>query len=435
MSAEWTVMVFLNAKNSLEPSSFTNFQQLAKLGSTSAVNLLVEYGRPARRSADMEYCAQIYGGWSKTLRFRVDKSMEATGPIESKALQDLGQVDMGDAASLQDFVRWSKANYPARRYMLVIWDHGQGWRAPSMRRLKPEELGTFPKTRRSVRHSHDAPTKNSVADDIVMDGSVRYVSNDDDFASKLYNRAIQDGLKAVLGAEKLDVLGFDACLMGMLESAYAFRGVADYMVGSEELEPGSGWNYQTALAPLIADPAAFDGKALASQIVTAYKNQYADHDATTLAALDLSHADAVAAAVSAFSNVARPLVAANAKKFKAARAACNNYAPGYPLNSIDLIHYVQSVATAMRTNTAVVAAAQKVIAAARAAVVANYAATSRQGAYGSNGIAIYYPITGQVFSADPEGSGYLATNTVFPVEFVQTQTWVKFLNAYFKAVP
>jgi hypothetical protein len=120
--ADWTVMVFLNAKNNLESFSFLNFDQMATVGSTDRVNVLVEFGRPQRNYVD------LYGGWSKTLRYRVTKGMK---PTEAKALDDLGAVNMGDGAALADFVTWCRDAYPAERYMLAIWDHGQGWRRRS----------------------------------------------------------------------------------------------------------------------------------------------------------------------------------------------------------------------------------------------------------------------------------------------------------------
>ena len=48
--ADWTVMVFLNAKNNLEPFSFGNCEQMAKVGSTDQVNVVVEFGRPSNTS-------------------------------------------------------------------------------------------------------------------------------------------------------------------------------------------------------------------------------------------------------------------------------------------------------------------------------------------------------------------------------------------------
>jgi hypothetical protein len=49
-------------------------------------------------------------------------------PKPESAIEDLGEANMGDGNVLGEFVRWSMFNYPAERYMLVLWDHGDGWR-------------------------------------------------------------------------------------------------------------------------------------------------------------------------------------------------------------------------------------------------------------------------------------------------------------------
>ena len=201
--AEWTVLVFLNAKNDLERFAFPNFEQMAAIGSTPEVNLVVEMGRPKHH-----YTAE-HGAWSKTLRFDIKKG---TKPEEAGAVADLGATNMGDAKTLAEFVRWGRATYPAKRTMLVIWNHGQGWRAGD-----PRPEGAPP-----------PPAEPQIA------GGHRYVSNDDDTGDKLFNRAIQDALTTLLAGERLDVIAFDACLMAMVETAYALRGVTRVMVGSEE---------------------------------------------------------------------------------------------------------------------------------------------------------------------------------------------------------
>ena len=50
---------------------------------------------------------------------------------------------------------------------------------------------------------------------------------------------------------KVDVLAFDACLMQMAEVAYEVKDLADYVVGSEETEPGPGYPYDPFLAGLL----------------------------------------------------------------------------------------------------------------------------------------------------------------------------------------
>jgi hypothetical protein len=397
--AEWTILVFLNAKNNLEPFAFLNFQQMAAIGSTPEVKLLVEMGRPKK------HYSHQFGSWSKTLRFVIEKG---TLPIEAEAISDLGASNMGDAQSLVDFVRWGRKTYPAKRTMLVIWNHGQGWRAPA-------EDGVTP------------------AEPVVPHGGHRYVSNDDDTGDKLYNRAIQDALANLLADERIDLLAFDACLMAMVETAYAFRGVARVMVGSEELEPGSGWNYTQWLRPLIEAEGKVEAAELARLLVRGMKNEYGDTDATTLSAVDLDKVSALASAISTFSDTAVPLLASELPAFRAARGACKNYAPGYGLNSIDFGHYIEEVeknasSPALRRCAADSRARLKEL------IVENYASAKRQGAFGSTGLGIYYPNSGSAYEKDPDREGYDAANNLFPVEFVQKEHWAQFLREYWKVV-
>jgi hypothetical protein len=400
--SEWTILVFLNAKNSLEPFAFPNFQQMTSVGSTPEVKLVVEMGRPKKHFTTQ------FGTWSKTLRFVIEKGK--TQPIEKDAVADLGATNMGDANSLIDYVAWGRKTYPSKRTMLVIWNHGQGWRAPQ------DPGGSLPPPPATPHAGH------------------RYVSNDDDTGDKLYNRAIQDALTSYLAGERLDLIAFDACLMSMIETAYALRGVADVMVGSEELEPGNGWNYASWLKPLTAAKGDVAPAELGRLLVQGMKAEYGDGDATTLAATDLHKVPALASAVSVFATAAIPHLANDLPAFRAARGACLNYAPGYGLNSIDLGHYMEQI-LAGGLPAELKRCATDVLGALKAAVIENYASKLRKGNFGSNGVAIYYPATATAFQNDPDGNGYASDNNVFPVDFVQRESWASFLRQYWKLVP
>ena len=69
-------------------------------------------------------------------------------------------------------------------------------------------------------------------------------------------------------------------------------------------------------------------------------------------------------------------------------------------------------------------------------IVANYAGQERMGAYGSTGVAIYFPATQRDHLSDPYSEGgYEKDNTYFPVQFVQNEKWADFLHAYWNRVP
>jgi hypothetical protein len=116
--AAWTIMVFLNADNNLEVFGLKDFHEMAQVGSSDKVNIIVQMDRTPGY-------ATTASDWKQTLRFRVAKGME---PLPRNAVMDLGEVNMGEGKTLVDFIKWSMSAYPAEKYMLVIWDHGDGWR-------------------------------------------------------------------------------------------------------------------------------------------------------------------------------------------------------------------------------------------------------------------------------------------------------------------
>ena len=128
-------------------------------------------------------------------------------------LQTLNGENMGDKQTLYDFIDWAAGAYPADRYILVLWDHGGGYNG------------------------------------VCFDETADYDS--------LSIHEVNDALYAYQQANPsfhLDIIGFDACLMATYEMAAHMAGYADYMVASEELEPGIGWNYEGWIGDLAANP-------------------------------------------------------------------------------------------------------------------------------------------------------------------------------------
>src|SRR5436189_6054940 len=89
VTAEWTIMVYMDADNNLEDVGVADFLEMASVGSTSLVNIVVQFDRVPGYDAS-------YGDWTNTKRFRVTAGMT---PALGNELQDLGEVDMADPAS------------------------------------------------------------------------------------------------------------------------------------------------------------------------------------------------------------------------------------------------------------------------------------------------------------------------------------------------
>ena len=126
------------------------------------------------------------------------------------------QSNMGATETLTDFLSFCTENYPADKTMVLFWNHGGG----------------------SV--SGAAFDENYGNDSLTLDE---------------FYEAFQSVYTLDTENPPIDVIGFDTCLMATIDVAYTFCDVANYLVASEELEPGNGWYYTGWLQALSDDPA------------------------------------------------------------------------------------------------------------------------------------------------------------------------------------
>lgn len=163
-----------------------------------------------------------------------------------KLLEDgLGKKPMTDPQTLQDFIEYGAANFPANRYALIFWDHGGG------------SLSGF-------GYDQHYPGKGSMT--------------------------INQIHAALEGAGvKFDFVGFDACLMATIETAYMLNYHADYMIASEETEPGIGW-YYTDWITALSKNTSMDTAQIGQRIIDDFVSKCAEvvpRDITTLSIIDL----------------------------------------------------------------------------------------------------------------------------------------------------
>ena len=115
---EWTVLVYLNADNDLYRFGFLNMQQMESIGSTAGMNVVVQF--------DPEPQGQ------PTTRYFVTKNANpVNGKITSQVVGTLPETDMGNPKTLSDFLVWGVQNYPAKKYAVIVWNHGNGWQGVS----------------------------------------------------------------------------------------------------------------------------------------------------------------------------------------------------------------------------------------------------------------------------------------------------------------
>ena len=178
-------------------------------------------------------------------------------------VEDQPLASMGAADTLANFITWGIKKYPADRTMLIFWDHGGG----TLAGVCADEL---------------YQSKKGEVDTLTL----------------------PEMAKALKKAKHhFDVIGFDTCLMATLETAQAVEPWGDYLVASEETEPGGGWAYDVWPAWLAQYP-GMDVAELTRGICDSYYykcvNSYTDSMAT-LSVTDLSKVPALAKAFEAAS--------------------------------------------------------------------------------------------------------------------------------------
>ncbi len=180
----------------------------------------------------------------------------------TELVEDLGDVDSADPEVLASFIADGIEDNRAGHYALIISDHGASWPG-----IGPDEGSDY-----------------DVLDLAEMTG------------------AIADGLERA-GVDKLDLLGFDACLMANYEVASAVAPLADRLVASQELEPGHGWDYRSL--QLLADDPEATVDEFGAALIDGFAAQAAEsgtQDEITLSMVDLTAMAAVDEAVAEFAD-------------------------------------------------------------------------------------------------------------------------------------
>ena len=235
---QWTVGIYMCADNGLNDQAYEDLAEMMEIGSTAEVNIIVQLDNAAN---------DTHPGCR---RMRIVKD-------GYENLGELGELDMADTSTLRDFAAFLRTSYGAENYFLVLWDHGNGWYegyGPARMILIDEQSG----------HAMG-----------VAGGELAAALN---------------AVRTALG-KRVRVLGFDACLMGMVEVAAEAQDACDYMLSSEALVPWGGWPYDELLGALVARPTATPEEFLPG-MCAAYLAAYPGED-VCLSALDMRQLDRV----------------------------------------------------------------------------------------------------------------------------------------------
>jgi hypothetical protein len=312
-------------------------------------------------------------------------------PTVENATEDLGECNMGDPDTLRAFVEWTMTEFPADNYALILWNHGDGWKS----------INKWVPWADDIKDTKDA-------------GLSRGICVDDTNNDCL---SLQETEQALTG-KCVQLLGYDACLMHMVEVVYQVMANAGLSVGSEGYEPGDGWPYNTILGDLTGTP-SMSPSFLGETIVSRYIESYAYATYETQSAVDKAKVSNLASAVDDLAQVLIDKLPDDYDKIQQARNEAeefywNAYIDPPQYLYIDLYHFAVLIESYVPgTSTA----AQAVMNNINNAV---YAEAHGLGHPDAHGLSIYFPET---------EAGYLTSyeNTNFAVDTL----WDEFLKEYY----
>lgn len=280
---KWTVMVYMAADNDLKIFAARNIRQMAMVGSNQNVSIVVHLD------------IRLNNNYKVTRRYLIESNKITHLNAYDAATQ---RMDSGDPKTLISFCEYAITNFPAEKYAIFFWDHGTGIADPERGRiLDPSTLFILNKETQKLELDRSVGYLEALE---KAYHDTRGVCWDDSTGNYLTNQklivALNDICQRVLKGNKFNIIGFDACLMSMLEVANIMKAYAHIMVASQEVELGTGWNYTDFLIPLTKTDVT--EQEFAQAIVTAYNTAYKPvTEDYTLSALDLQHITSIESSI------------------------------------------------------------------------------------------------------------------------------------------
>ncbi|MBO7364698.1 MAG: peptidase C11 [Lachnospiraceae bacterium] len=332
----FTIMVFMCGTD-LESSygmATNDLREMAAATISGKVNIIVYTGGCKKWKTN---------GISNTKNMILKVESGRIGVLEA----DMGSGSMVSPDTLSSFIKYCGDNgYIGDRNMLIFWDHGGGSLSGYGYDEKNPSKGSM--SLAGIKQALDSATSSGAA----------------------------RGLK-------FDIIGFDACLMATAETGLMLDSYADYMIASEETEPGIGWYYTNWLTKLSSNTSMSSleiGKNICDDFVSTCASECRGQSAT-LSVVDLAElAYTLPGALKAFADSTAALITGNAyQTVSAARSGSREFAVSSKIDQVDLTDLCNRLGTADARNLAN---------AILGAVKYNKVSTDMTNAYG---LSIYFP--------------------------------------------
>jgi len=364
---KWTIMVHLGADNNLYSFGFKDMDEMVGGLKSPDINVIVLFDGTKQGDSAI---------------YKITNKGKETVKDNGAVIPASKEIDSGDPKVLTKFTQFAIKNFPAEHYMLDIWDHGAGIFKQNLKRNVTRSFG------------YDDNGTNMETKDL----------------GPILSAAAQTAGK------KIDILGFDACLMGHLEIAYQVKDYCDFLVASEELEPGDGWDYKGWLAK--AGNSGLTAPDVASALVDSYGKYYNNGNDATLSAVDINAT--VGVLVPAVNILGDALQKGLGSYKTGITTARDNTQSFYNSNCADLGDFLKNMKK-QKVSAEIGSAVDNALGAYQKVIVRETHTTSQPG---STGMVVYFP------------GGYDGYNSTYDnvkeILFAQQPAWGNFLKSFTK---
>lgn len=337
----WLFYTHIAAVNNLYPFAASDINEM-KSGTNPNVNTLIF----------------LHGLQSNT---RFSKKITVTSDKTYKEEKLMVSLDSGSTTTFLNGVKWALSQAPHDFLFIDLWNHGSGILNPV--------------------------TKNT-----------RGVCFDDISSNYLTDKNLRTSFSEIVKlrkGKKIDILGFDACLMASIESHATYAEYVKYIVASEETIPGYGWGYKTVLNSLTNN---IQPQNFAAAMVASYKQTYNNVEADfTLSAVDSSKIKLLAQNVNSVAQTLVNLLNEDQDFASVIKKSLNETVSYYESYYIDLGNFYQNLIKNLATSNLnivvikinnLINSLNSGIRLLKQCVISNVAGPSKKN---SMGISIYFP--------------------------------------------
>lgn len=279
----WTFLIYIAADNDLDLFVDRNIRQMQKIGTNEFINIIAQVNIVEGKKLQKV---------SKTLLITPDGAQV----LKKETLPY--NTDSGNPQTLISFCQNVITQFPADHYGLILWNHGTGPLDPIVYKSYPtSDIFSFEYKETQKKH---LPVFFQVPKTVHENSSAhKGICFDDSTGNFLTEPKLNFALKTIcnqaLNGKKFDLIGFDACLMATIEIASSLKDFAHIMVGSQEVELGTGWDYKKVLLPFTKK--TLTPEEFGKHIVNVYEKTYSFTDDFTLSCFDLRYVNELEAAI------------------------------------------------------------------------------------------------------------------------------------------